>query len=68
MSTVLALLQAFSALPKIADFIKGIIAGYLAWIDLKEKERIELGAHKIRMAKTPDEKRKALRDWVNATH
>ena len=68
MGTVLSLLQAFSALPKIADFIRGIIAGYLAWIDLKEKERIEHGAHLIRMAKTPEEKRKALREWINATH
>lgn len=66
MQTIVLILQTISALPKIADLIKGVIACYLSWIDLREKERIDIAARELRLAKTPEEKRRALENWYNS--
>ena len=67
MALALAILQAFAAIPKVGSLISKVIAAYLSWLDVKELERIQLGAHMLRTAKTPEEKRKALDAWSNAT-
>ena len=67
MEIVFAVLKAIAAFPAIKKAIEQGFSLYLAWLDRREYDRIVASARSLRNAKTVEDKRKALDEWVNAT-
>jgi hypothetical protein len=60
MATVLAILQAFAAIPKVMNIIDEIIVRYIATMEEKRRKRIQDANIELAHAKTQAEKDAAL--------